>query len=183
MWPPWWPTATAGGCSSVGSCATRGTPATTWVGGWQRSSWCASRRPGQCRWLPRSGSPPSPCGAGARSLTPPGAQGLAKDKRGPKEPSRLTPEVVADIASRRRGGASLRAIAAAVGVSTFSVRRALPEPTPEPATPTEQPQPGPQADLPVLPPPAERDAERAAARWGKLTHAEPVFTPAARVPP
>src|SRR5665811_348169 len=67
-----------------------------------------------------------------RELDTAGAQGLAQDKRGPKGPSRLTPDVVADIASRRRGGASLRAIAAAVGVSTFSVRRALPEPTPEP---------------------------------------------------
>jgi hypothetical protein len=38
------------------------------------------------------------------------------------------------------------------------------------------------AQLPVLPPPADRDGQRAAARWGKLTHAEPVFTPAARVP-
>ena len=101
-----------------------------------------------------------------KELDTAGAQGLAQDKRGPKGPSRLTPEVVADIASRRRGGASLRAIAAAVGVSTFSVRRALPEPTPEPATPTEQPQPGPQADLPVLPPPADRDAERPAAGGG-----------------
>ena len=122
-----------------------------------------------------------------RELDASGAQGLAKDKRGPKGPSRLTPEVVADIASRRRGGASLRAIAAAVGVSTFSVRRALTEPTPEPehATLTEEPQPQPQAGddgLPLLPPPAGRDGDRAAARWGKLPHAEPVFTPAARVP-
>jgi hypothetical protein len=124
-----------------------------------------------------------------RELDTSGAQGLAKDKRGPKGPSRLTPEVVADIRGRRRGGASLRAIAAAVGVSTFSVRRALTEPTPEPeqATGTEEPQPQPQADgagdgLPVLPPPADRGAERAAARWGKLPHADPVFTPAARVP-
>src|ERR1019366_2492231 len=97
-----------------------------------------------------------------RELDATGAQGLAQDKRGPKGPSRLTPEVVADIRSRRRGGASLRAIAAAVGVSTFSVRRALPEPTPEPeqATRTEGPQPQPQAGedgLPLLPPPADRD--------------------------
>jgi hypothetical protein len=34
----------------------------------------------------------------------------------------------------------------------------------------------------LLPPPAGRDGERAAARWGKLPHAEPVFTPAASVP-
>src|SRR5664279_4990415 len=100
-----------------------------------------------------------------RELDTSGAQGLAQDKRGPKGPSRLTPEVVADIRSRRRGGASLRAIAAAVGVSTFSVRRALPETKPEQATPTEEPQPGPKADLPVLPAPAGRDAQRAAARW------------------
>src|SRR5665811_1470579 len=50
------------------------------------------------------------------------------------------------------------------------------------ATPTEEPQPGPKADLPVLPAPADRDAERAAARWGQLPHADPVFAPAARVP-
>jgi hypothetical protein len=117
-----------------------------------------------------------------KELDTAGAQGLAQDKRGPKGPSRLTPEVVADIASRRRGGASLRAIAAAVGVSTFSVRRALPQPTPEPAPSAAEPHPGLRADLPVLPAPADRDAERAAARWGKLPHADPVFAPAARVP-
>src|ERR1035437_6465451 len=32
---------TAGGCSSVGSCASCGMPATTWDDGWQRSSWRA----------------------------------------------------------------------------------------------------------------------------------------------
>jgi hypothetical protein len=37
-------------------------------------------------------------------------------------------------------------------------------------------------DLPVLPPASDRCGERAAARWGQLTHAEPVFAPAARVP-
>jgi hypothetical protein len=37
-------------------------------------------------------------------------------------------------------------------------------------------------DLPVLPPATGRCAERAAVRWGQLTHADPVFAPAARVP-
>src|SRR5450759_4240617 len=89
-----------------------------------------------------------------------------------------------DIRGRRTRGASIRAIASAVGVSTDTVRRALPAPAPAPeqATPTEEPQPGPKADLPVLPAPAGRDAERAAARWGKLPHAAPVFAPSARVP-
>jgi transposase-like protein len=109
-----------------------------------------------------------------------GAAGLASDKRGPKGPSRLTPEVVAEIRGRRTGGASLRAIAAAVGVSTNSVRRALPEPTPEPAAPTQESQP--KADVPVLPDPADRCGERAAARWGQLGEARPVFAPAGRVP-
>ena len=84
-----------------------------------------------------------------------GVEGLATDKRGPKGPSRLTPEVVADIRGRRRGGASLRAIAAAVGVSTNSVRRALPQPTPTP-TPTPTPaaltqESGPKAEIESAP--------------------------------
>jgi transposase len=116
-----------------------------------------------------------------KELDTAGVQGLAQDKRGPKGPSRLTPEVVADI-RRRQDGASLRAVAAAVGVSTFSVRRALPEATPEQAIPTEEPQPGPKADLPVLAAPAGREVERAAALCGKLNHAEPVFASAGRVP-
>src|SRR5665648_643289 len=84
---------------------------------------------------------------------------------------------------RRRGGASLRAIAAAVGVSTNSVRRALPQPTPEPAAPTQESQPKAEVlVLPVLPDPADRSGERAAARWGQLSAAPPVFAPAGRVP-
>jgi len=144
-----------------------------------------------------------------KELDATGVGGLAQDKRGPKGPSRLTPDVVVGIRSRRLGGASLRAIAAAVGVSTFSVRRALteptPEPAPEPATGIEEAPPEAAGDgdgdaddgdaegtasadedaggdLPVLPQAADRGAERAAARWGKLPHAHPVFTPAARVP-
>jgi transposase-like protein len=122
-----------------------------------------------------------------------GVVALVPGKRGPKGPSRLSHEVVADIRARRLGGASLRAIARAVGVSEASVRRALPAVK----------QPGNQevvdgdhgdacgdegtgeaaaVDLPVLPPAADRSGERAAARWGQLTHAEPVFAPAARVP-
>jgi len=119
-----------------------------------------------------------------QQLSATGVAGLVPDKRGPKGPSRLTDDLAADIRGRRRRGASIRAIAAAVAVSTDTVRRALPAPAaaPKQATPTEETQPGPETDLPVLPAPADRDAERAAARWGKLPHAEPVFAPAARVP-
>ena len=124
-----------------------------------------------------------------KELDTDGVQGLASDKSGPKGPSRLTPQRVADIRARRLVGASLRAIATAVGVSTFSVRRALhqqaskptPKPTPKPTCePTAEPQPSP--DVPLLPDPADRAGERAAARWGQLSQALPVFAPAGRVP-
>jgi len=110
-----------------------------------------------------------------------GVAALTSDKPGPGGPSRLTPQMVADIGARRAGGASLRAIAAATGVSTFSVQRALAEPTPEP-TPAPGAQAPSRAAVPVLPEPADRTRERTAARRGQLVAAPPVFAPAARVP-
>jgi transposase-like protein len=130
-----------------------------------------------------------------KELDASGVQGLTSDKRGPKGPSRLTPEMVADIGSRRRGGASLRAVAAAVGVSDATVRRALSQATQAAAkaartvaAATAAADQGQAADLPdepglpVLPDPADRCGERAAARWGQLVQAPPVFVPAGRVP-
>ena len=135
-----------------------------------------------------------------QQLSATGVGGLVPDKRGPKGAHRLTPEVVVDITARRANGASYRAIATAIGVSYTSVRRVCtPAATPpadddsdhdddhdtgrdSDATATTEDTDAAGDELPVLPPPADRDAERAAARWGKLTHAEPVFTPAARVP-
>jgi transposase len=118
-----------------------------------------------------------------KELDASGAAGLGWHKRGPKGPSLLSDEMAADIRARRSSGATLKAVADAVGVSVTTVRRALAAPTT--TGPTHQEQNQPQAgvvDLPVLPAPADRDAERAAARWGKLPHAQPVFVPAARVP-
>jgi transposase len=60
------------------------------------------------------------------AVTDVGVASLGSGKRGPKGPSRLSQEVVADIRARRRSGASLRTIAAAVGVSEATVRRAQP---------------------------------------------------------
>jgi transposase len=134
-----------------------------------------------------------------RQLSATGVGGLVPDKRGPKGPSRLSPEVVADITARRAAGASYRKIATATGVSYTSVRRVCTPAATVPAGGSDhdaEHNTGPDIDataatehadpagdeLPVLPPPADRDAERAAARWGKLPHAEPVFAPAARVP-
>src|ERR1019366_10725360 len=138
----------------------------------------------------------------AKALNGAGPVALVAAGSGPKGPSRLTAAVVTDIRGRRAAGASLRGIAAAVGVSTDSVRRALPpaaqaavndEVPPATSTTaaltqapavehTAAPGDDPAPDLPVLPAPVDRAGERAAARWGQLTHAEPVFAPAARVP-
>ena len=155
-------------------------------------------------------------------LSATGVGGLVPDKRGPKGPSRLSPQVVADITARRATGTSYRKIATATGVSYTSVRRVCTPATTGPAADDHDDkddnehdgEPGQQGDerdtgrdnddtatteeadaagdtdagdsagdaLPLLPPPADRGAERAAARWGKLPHADPVFAPAARVP-
>jgi transposase len=134
-----------------------------------------------------------------QQLSATGVGGLVPDKRGPKGPSRLSPEVVADITARRAAGASYRKIATATGVSYTSVRRVCTPAATGPADGSDhdvEHNMGPDSDataatedadpagdeLPVLPPPADRDAERAAARFGKLPHADPVFAPAARVP-
>ena len=54
-----------------------------------------------------------------------GLAGLAAGKRGPKGPSKLTPELTQLIGELAAQGKSQAAIAAAAGVSTFAVRTAL----------------------------------------------------------
>src|ERR1035437_8579079 len=59
-----------------------------------------------------------------------GAAGLAWRKRGPKGPSRLTDDMVADIRGRRSGGATLQAVAGGVGGAGTTVRGARAPPPP-----------------------------------------------------
>src|SRR5665648_55311 len=66
-------------------------------------------------------------------LSATGVSGLVPDKRGPKGPSRLSPQVVADITARRAAGTSFRKIATATGVSYTSVRRVCTPATTPPA--------------------------------------------------
>ena len=54
-----------------------------------------------------------------------GLAGLVAGKRGPKGPSKLTPELTGKIRELAAAGKSQAAIAAAAGVSTFAVRTAL----------------------------------------------------------
>ncbi len=60
-----------------------------------------------------------------KQLTTEGVTGLVAEQRGPKGPSRLRDEMITQIVALRESGLSLQAIADTVGVSDFSVRRAL----------------------------------------------------------
>src|SRR5450631_3771414 len=127
-----------------------------------------------------------------------GVAGLLPARRGPKSASKLTPELAARIAGLDAAGQTLRQIAAATGVSTFTVRNARGRVRPGGQAPaaagggTGQDSAPDQRDgetaaagepLPVLPDPVPRDGERALARWGLLGEgAGPVFTPGARYP-
>ena len=123
-----------------------------------------------------------------------GVAGLVPVRRGPKGASKLTPALAARIAGLDAAGKTLRQIAAATGVSTFTVRAALGRVRPGGQVPVAAGQDSApdQRDgevaaagepLPVLPDPVPRDGERALARWGLLGEgAEPVFAAGARYP-
>lgn len=121
-----------------------------------------------------------------------GVAALVPEKKGPKRPSVLVGATIERIVALRGQQHSLRSIAAAVGVSEFSVRRALKivdgQRLQEAAAPVAavagqdgEPHQPEQLPLPILPEPVPRTAERAAARSGLLECAEPVFAPAANI--
>jgi transposase len=131
-----------------------------------------------------------------QALASAGVAGLVPARRGPKGASKLTPALAARIVDLDAAGQTLRQIAAATGVSTFTVRSALGRVRPGGQAPaagdddaSKDSAPG-QRDgeaadepLPVLPDPVPRDGERALARWGLLGEgAEPVFAAGARYP-
>jgi transposase-like protein len=127
-----------------------------------------------------------------QALAADGVAGLVPSRRGPKGASKLTPELAARITALDAAGATLREIAAATGVSTFSVRNALGRVAAgrRPAAaaadgggPVTGDDDAGQGAVPVLPDPVPRGGERALARWGLLGEgAGPVFTAGARYP-
>jgi transposase-like protein len=140
-----------------------------------------------------------------RALREDGVAGLVPARKGPRGPSKLTPELAARIRELDARGENLAAIAAACGVSTFTVRTALgrvpARRAQDPAAAGEAPGEEPAGEkpaalaagdgitaggedlLPVLPDPPGRGGERALARFGLLGEgAAPVFTPGARYP-
>jgi transposase-like protein len=128
-----------------------------------------------------------------QALAAAGVAGLVPSRRGPKGASKLTAQLAARIGELDAAGATLSEIAAATGVSTFSVRNALGRVVPggRPAAGAAEDSAGldagdddaGQGAVAVLPDPVPRDAERVLARWGLLGEgAVPVFTPGARYP-
>jgi transposase len=120
-----------------------------------------------------------------------GVAGLVPARRGPKGASKLTPSLAARIAGLDAAGQTLRQVAAATGVSTFTVRAALGRVRPggqalaagQDGVPDQRDGEAAEELLPVLPDPVPRGAERALARWGLLGEgAEPVFAAGARYP-
>ncbi|MGB8019932.1 MAG: helix-turn-helix domain containing protein, partial [Candidatus Nanopelagicales bacterium] len=133
-----------------------------------------------------------------------GVAGVIPAKRGPKGPSKVTPELAEEMRSARSEGATLAVVADRFGVSVASVRRAeqaaagtsdlepavlepavLEPAVLEPAVTVPEDRIGPVEAalvLPVLADPVPRGAERAAARAGLLQAAAPVFTGCARAP-
>ena len=136
-----------------------------------------------------------------RDYTRGGVAGLVRARTGPKGPIKLTQALAARIVGLDATGLTLLQIAAAVGVSTATVRVALGRVGPV-AEPTLEPKPGSQAvgdaivataeqddevdedltDLVVLAAPVARTAERVAARFGDLREAPVVITEGAGLP-
>src|SRR5512142_1945710 len=88
-----------------------------------------------------------------QALAAGGVAGLVPSRRGPKGASKLTPQLVERIAGLDAAGRTLREIAAATGVSTFSVRNALGRVAGQPAAAgvARDDDAGAAAEIPVLP--------------------------------
>jgi hypothetical protein len=125
-----------------------------------------------------------------------GVAGLVPGKRGPRGSTKLTDDVAARVRDLDGQGLSLAAVGERVGVSTATVRVALGRrkgsagwearhaatlPTGT-GTGTDSDGTDEGAELPVLPRPLPRTAERALARAGELVQAPPVFTEGAHLP-
>jgi len=108
-----------------------------------------------------------------------GIAGLVPRQKGPKGPTKLTEDTLAEITRLRQEGLSLRVIGERVGVSHDSVLRALGS-TPKSVTKDAPADHG--GDLVALARPAERTAEREAARRGMLEEAAPVICEGASLP-
>lgn len=108
-----------------------------------------------------------------------GVEALLPQVHGPKGPSKLTEDKRLEIQALRNEGKTLAQVGEAVGVSTATVRRVIaPVGTTAPGVEPALAETG----LVPLQAPADRSAERQAARRGVLEEAAPVITEGASLP-
>ncbi len=118
-----------------------------------------------------------------------GLAGLWSERRGPRGPHKLTAELREEILRLDAHGLSLRKIAEGTRVSTDTIRRALGRVRSDLDTlalarsdsQTSVPEPS-TSELPAVPQPVPRLAERQAARAGLLEEAPPVITEGRELP-
>ena len=161
---------------------------------WGMAAWCwaagdvAARRLAAVQLVETGAAPPGEVAAALgtddvtlwrwrRDYAAGGVAALAPERPGPRGPSRLTDDKVAEIRRLRAEGLSRAAIVERVGVGAGSVSRALAGA--QEATP---PSPPPSSSLEPLARPPRRDEERQAARRGELAEAEPRITRGASLP-
>jgi hypothetical protein len=131
----------------------------------------------------------------ARKFESAGVEGLQEQRRGPKGPHTLTPEVQRDAQKLLDRGESIRAAAAAVGMSERGLRHAIrrglltvptsPRPGKRAAPPDSLTRPGVRAEQDRASEAGvavKRTTERALARVGKIPEALPSFEAAEAVP-
>ena len=108
-----------------------------------------------------------------------GVIALLTDQHGPKGPSKLDGDKIAEIKALRSEGKTLLEIASQSGVSTDTVRRGISLKSLEaPITDTQQS----EEELIPLAAPIDRSLERQSARIGVLDEAKPVITKGASLP-
>lgn len=111
-----------------------------------------------------------------------GVEALVVRRPGPKGPSKLTDVKRAEIASLRSTRKSMEEVASLAGVSLNSVSRALRLDAAAVDVPAPQARAGDERALEPLARPADRSAERQAARAGLITEAPPVICEGASLP-
>jgi hypothetical protein len=111
-----------------------------------------------------------------------GTDGLIPDQRGPKRRSKLTDEVIANVATLRDGGMAVKDIATHEGISKRSVAYALSKISNRTSVSKHAEPEISGAELVPLARPQLRDDERQAARRGEITEATPVITQGASLP-
>ncbi len=111
-----------------------------------------------------------------------GLAGLQPEQRGPRGPHKLTAELGEEARRLDAQGLSQRKIAERTGLSPRTIRRVLAQVPPPPDAPPPTGGETSAAELPAVPQPVPRLAERQAARAGVMEEAAPVVTEGRELP-